>query len=384
MNVDAHYYAVLGFALACGFKKESALTLAYASQFVDDAKINQLTIQGSTQGIDPDCPSTNSLLNMATCHSYLRLKTFTHAAMINNTCAFHFVPGGKGPDFAWQMTCRPAGTVLQQIREAVLEIDDPVNFGVFLHAWADSFSHQGFSGLPSKPNDIECLCADERVYFSSGVYLSKPFRWLKQDLLRGKFDDILDYLVPAYGHAQALNYPDEPYIRKWSYTYDADDVYYHGPIPAVRNNPVIYRRAFESIADLLEAFLERHPSHRASSQTVCRIPHATLYRLLFSKKSVKNRVKQWQKFLSQLPLFSPADRHLKYDATRWLKQAFENFKTNKDLSKNRRIVTGAILTKNFRESNWYRYYLAVHWYKKHFHQYCHKAGLAFEHRPYYP
>ena len=39
MKIDAHYYALLAFCRACGFDKESACTIAHASQFVDDAKI---------------------------------------------------------------------------------------------------------------------------------------------------------------------------------------------------------------------------------------------------------------------------------------------------------------------------------------------------------
>ena len=46
MKIDAHYYAVLGFCRACGFNRESACTIAYASQFVDDAKINHVVIEG--------------------------------------------------------------------------------------------------------------------------------------------------------------------------------------------------------------------------------------------------------------------------------------------------------------------------------------------------
>ena len=101
MKVDAHYYGVLAFARACGFTKAAAWSVAYASQFVDDAKINQLTISGPIHGIDLDYLSPPSLLNMATCHSYTRMKTFNLAAMINNTCAFHFVPGCLGDGFAF-------------------------------------------------------------------------------------------------------------------------------------------------------------------------------------------------------------------------------------------------------------------------------------------
>ncbi len=51
MKIDVHYYAVLGFCRVCGFDKESACTIAYASQFVDEAKINHMVIDG--ESLDP-------------------------------------------------------------------------------------------------------------------------------------------------------------------------------------------------------------------------------------------------------------------------------------------------------------------------------------------
>ncbi len=71
MKIDAHYYALLGFSRACGFKKDCAILLGYASQFVDDARINHIVIGGDPAGIDHDTIEKEpSFFNMATCHSY--------------------------------------------------------------------------------------------------------------------------------------------------------------------------------------------------------------------------------------------------------------------------------------------------------------------------
>lgn len=61
-----------------------------------------------------------------------------------------------------------------------------------------------------------------------------------------------------------------------------------------------------------------------------------------------------------------------YDANRWLKEAFLNFEGKKF---NQRRVDGAIPTADFLVSNWYRYYLAVKWYKERFFHHCARAGL---------
>ena len=190
MRIDAHYYAVLAFAIQCGFKKASAKTLAYASQYVNKTKINQLTIDGPTYGIDLDCKITNSLINMSTCHSYGHLKTYNLAAMINNTCAFHFVPACDGDKFAWKMICKPEGPILREIKDRAIKEDDLVKLGIVLHAWADSYSHQGFSGLFSKPNDIQELQANSKVYLSKGMYTSSFIVWIRRDILKSNFDQI--------------------------------------------------------------------------------------------------------------------------------------------------------------------------------------------------
>lgn len=395
MHLDAHYYAILAFAVSCGFKKDSAQTLAYASQFVDDAKINQLTIDGPTYDIPANELSSKSLINMSTCHSYCHLKTFNHAAMINNTCAFHFVPGCNGNTFTWKMTCEPEGPILKKIMESALQDDDLVKFGMVLHAWADSYSHAGFSGLLSKPNDIDHLIAEQKPHLSMKTVVPRSILWMKRSFFNGRFDNIMDRLVPPYGHAQALNYPDEPFIREWSYSYDENDIYYENHKTYFRYNVDSYRKAFESITDLLKKFLANHPVHIDNLDEGVKSPSDRLYKTLFTRKSAPEREKGWLRVLGSMKPFEGVDRKsIKYDETKWLREAFENYDTDNDrfvekrffrLKKSgRRIVIGARLKETFTKSNWYNYFRSVRWYKKLFHKYAHENGLVFNHEPYFP
>ena len=379
MKVDAHYYGVLAFARACGFKKEAAWSVAYSSQFVDDAKINQLTIAGPTYGIDLDCLSPPSLLNMATCHSYTRIKTFNLAAMINNTCAFHFVPGCVGDGFAWKMACRPRGVIIESIAEEVVSKGDLVTLGILLHAWADSFAHEGFSGLLSKVNDINKLNPGRRAYFSTDLILPGIVLWFRKKVTHKRFDTIFDYMVPAYGHAQALHYPDEPYME-WSYGYDHKDVYYHGHDGATVDNRKRYREAFDSITEILDKFLEKHPKYGDPSPPQTPDLFERLYEALLMDARTSRRVKHWQETLKRLKLLSPQDKKmLDYDkGAAWFEEAFTNYDKERF---NRRIVRG-VLQENFLDSHWYQYYGAVRWYKERFHFYADQQGLAFNHEPY--
>ncbi|WP_164967600.1 DUF6765 family protein [Arcobacter sp. CECT 8985] len=49
MEISSHYYALLALCRIRGAKKEIAHKIAYASQFVDDAKINCLSANRSSK-----------------------------------------------------------------------------------------------------------------------------------------------------------------------------------------------------------------------------------------------------------------------------------------------------------------------------------------------
>ena len=368
MKIDAHYYAVLAFCLACGFDKGSAATIAYASQFVDDAKINHIIIAGSIPENVQQYDMINdqpSFFNMATCHSYTRIKTFNYSAMINNTSAFHFVPGCKGACFVRKMRCVERGQIIEQILEEALVEDNLVKLGLVLHVYADTFSHQGFSGLLSKVNDIEQLSILE----GSGILMDKfkyHLKWLKDAVYKH-----FDRLMPAYGHGQASVYPDLPYL-KWCYDYDFSDEFSRNlkSSPNI-SNPLRFTWAFIYMTKHLADYLRRHPQYRKTSPDPDCMD--VLFQALLIKKTDKKRVRNWQKTLVDQGLLNPSDREaIEYDEYRWLKEAFENFDPKKF---SQREVPDARLKQDFSTSAWYQYYLAVKWYKERLFHHCDQMGL---------
>ncbi|NLL52219.1 MAG: hypothetical protein GX248_05885, partial [Peptococcaceae bacterium] len=81
-----------------------------------------------------------------------------------------------------------------------------------------------------------------------------------------------------------------------------------------------------------------------------------------------NREKRWQKVMLEEGLFNNTDQHIiTYDEDYWLKNAFANYNRP---GFNRRKVKGVQLATNFANSDWYKFYLAVKWYKKKFFQAC--------------
>jgi len=367
MKIDAHYYAVLAFCRACGFNKKSACTIAYASQFVDDAKINHVVVEGDIPGeLQYDTiEGKPSFFNMATCHSYTRIKTFNYSAMINNTAAFHFVPGCNGNHFVKQLRCTEESPVITGILQEALLEEDLVKLGIVLHAYADTFSHQGFSGLLSKVNDIEQV----QVLNGSGIVVDKfkfILKWLK-DAVSEQFD----LLIPAYGHGQAMVYPDLPYLA-WQYAYDYTDEF----SMVLKSSGIIdnrdrFKRAFLGISKHLTLYLQTHEQYRGKDAHLDSLH--VLFDALLLKKMDGGRIRNWQKVLVEQRLLDPEDHDaLEYDPHRWLDDAFSNFDWK---TFDQRKVVGATLRPDFAQSNWYRYYRAVKWYKERLFHHCEKQGL---------
>ena len=381
MKIDAHYYAVLAFARACGFNKESAYQMAYASQFVDDAKINLMTIEDDP-GADVKHDVFNGkhmFLNMATCHSYTRLETFNYDAMINNTCAFHFVPGCEGKNFPEKLRCKEESEVIKNILNKALEEPDPIKMGIVLHAYADTFSHQDFSGLLSKVNDIQgCRNKSNLPNDWKDIAYKIGKFFVRQDLM----DKLLDKGLPAYGHGQAALFPDLPYLT-WAYENDISTKFSSTPKDEKKiENRQRFKRAFEKIKIHLEAFLEKYSEFRDLGEKLQRFD--VLFDTLTEENNTRNRIEDWKNLMVKNELFKKEELFEKkvlfkkndaiydYNENRWLKEAFANFDEKKF---HERTVRDVELDKDFTNSNWYKYYLAVEWYKDEFFDNCSKLGL---------
>ncbi|MGD2185309.1 MAG: hypothetical protein PVI71_04235 [Desulfobacterales bacterium] len=375
MKIDAHYYAILAFARACGFCKENAYQIAYASQFVDDAKINLMFLKKDAEtDIEHDIiGDKHFLVNMATCHSYTRVKTFNYDAMIHNTCAFHFVPGCNGEKFSEKLRCAEDSEVIQRILNQAVEQADPIKLGIALHAYADTFSHQDFSGLLSKVNDIKNPEAKSELPFD---WRDIAYKIGKFFVRKDKLDKLLDKGLPAYGHGQASWFPDLPYL-KWEFQYDPSSEFamaHEGKTEI--DNPQRFERAFQKIKMHLENFLEKQPQFKDPDIDFQKFD--VLFDTLKETKHTRKRIKNWKNLMvdnglfEKKELFDKVDAAYDYDENRWLKEAFANFDNEKF---HQRTVKDVEPAPDFPNSNWYKYYLAVGWYKEAFFDNCSKLGL---------
>jgi hypothetical protein len=381
MQKDAHYYAVLAFSRVSGFNKKAAHTVAYASQFVDDAKINHIIAKGKRIDLENTLNNGDEthFLNMATCHNYFRSRTFNFSAMMNNTCAFHFVPGCVGNNIARKFRCKEKSKVIENILKDALnnkEQNALEKFGMALHAYADTFSHQGFSGIPSKVNDIYKPYMHEPILSCRRLYDNQLRIFLRKQLRKCEMD------FTNYGHGQVFSCPDMAHVV-WSYKFDStdnftasdtnnsEDLKYTGKI----NNKERFKKAFKHIEEYLKGFLEFHEEYidtelynnSGNSKSAIIL---SLYNILVENTICqKFKESKWKDKIIDLGLYAEDDRKLfvEYDKDKWLRDAFSDYEENKF---DHRSVDGVYLNDNFANSNWYNFYNAVYWYKKKYYEYC--------------
>lgn len=369
MKRDAHYYAVLALCRTCGFDKESSLLIANASQFVDDAKINLLFPEKLNTEIEHDIVDGRpAFRDMATCQSFLWVGTFNYNDMSNNTCVFHFVPGCNGESYALKLKCMEESPVIISILEDVLSENDLIKLGMVLHAYMDTFSHQGFSGVLNTRNHIKRCEARTDSYLG---FIDSFFCLLKGGS-KYRLINAIDSVLPAYGHGQVLDFPDIPYLV-WSYEYgDANQKSKSHKSKEV-DNRIRFKRAFRNTKLFLENYLQEHQQFLDCNRKL--IKFEILMNNLLLEAGDKKREVNWIKFLIEQGLFSINELDtMIYDENRWLRKAFINF--DPLLFYNCKI-DGVQLADDFSDSSWYCFYLAVKWYKEKFYKYCNRFGLNF-------
>ncbi|MDR0921782.1 MAG: hypothetical protein LBM95_05310 [Lactobacillales bacterium] len=159
MKIDFHYYATNLAARLAGFSNEEAYIIAYSSQFVDDL----------TEKLVPDSPI---ITNYTTLH-------VTHMSVMEDWSennwqklrevyqVFHFVPGNEIYEITYQgakqyLTWKfqeeneeqlkeltlPSSPLVKEIVTSAVTSRNLYRIGLAAHAYADSFAHQGFAGVP--------------------------------------------------------------------------------------------------------------------------------------------------------------------------------------------------------------------------------------------
>jgi hypothetical protein len=162
MNAEFHYYALYYACVRAGLPEERARTIASSSQYVDDAISPWLVEEGGRE----------YLTQVTQNYSF-----WDEATLREVYLPFHFLPRGceeeGAPGSRW--AAAPDCPLAKELLVAALRSGDDYRLGIALHAYADGWAHQGFSG---------------RLEAGNAIDPSSP--------------------LPAVGHLQVLRAPDDP------------------------------------------------------------------------------------------------------------------------------------------------------------------------------
>jgi hypothetical protein len=318
MQRDLHYYGIGALARAAGFNRNDALTIAYASQYTDDSTesdLIQLELDESHLKFDP---VRTSYAGLETIHS------LTWSAQKRVWIPFHFLPPRPfDPDDSQSFSFltepnSPFGQLLlAQAAKEPLENHNRrlCRIGVALHTFADSWSHQDFSGRESRgENDVESISLRNRT----------TNRWRKLVIENLIFD-----ALPFIGHGEAGFFPDLAF-QEWKCV--------------VGNGRQVERDNIETFADAAKAIYDQlcpmdktdpsppvpwdeiEPKIRMLLAGKDRDPKGVeritlpAYRA-YQASMVEKRCKRWRDEFGYL--FEPEPEKYQYDKEAWRQKALE-------------------------------------------------------------
>ena len=278
MERDFHYYAIAVLARGAGLSEDQALTLAYASQLVDDA----------TNG-DPMRLGEDDIVFEPVLSAHVGLRAYDWSVQKRVYMPFHFIPPKPGmkPGDAWVVQADSVfarDLVARAVRSGAEGGNGPFSaktlctIGIALHTYADTWAHEGFSGRHHPENNVV------------GLEVKRNGKWERLALEELS----LNFWLPEIGHAEAGTYPDLPHI--WWRRHQKTGSWLE------RNNPEAFRRAAKAIFEILFAWADKtdsaesgHPARMSWEDAAPRID-----RLLRKDGSKEDRCAAWKGEFSDL------------------------------------------------------------------------------------
>ncbi len=321
MQIDFHFYGIYFLCRAVGIVSERAKRIAYASQYVDDAK-------DGGKFKSPDGFEFNTVHS-----SYGLLKTpFSEKAQREIWLPFHFVPNVMdGEEVGEKIVTRPDSLIcrsaMTQLRQ---DLGNDYKVGVFLHSWADTWAHQGFSARVGRENSCsDIICHNLRRNVSEEIlpFLGLIFGGMDIDLIKG------------VGHGEASTCPDEPYLD-WEYKNGFGTL-------VKRKNHDIFMQASETVFDFLTRDVSQNVGRDWSTI------ENDVSQVFAGKGNAEERGNFWRDLIASGNQFNPDERdnNIGYDEMEWRDEIVD-----KETGK---IKPGA----NVVNSHWYQFNEAARWYK---------------------
>jgi hypothetical protein len=248
MQKDFHFYVTYGLCRCWGFDGPESQIIASASQFTDDCVVFRKLPKPDGelyQPIETQCQPQRAMGRQAQ-RDILR--------------PFHFrsEEGNGGVVRAGNPAAADLVNGALLLRKKSKDGDWFHALGIALHAYVDTYSHQGFSPYRVPENTVDDLAP------ASGDAA------LLRDIM-GSFCAMYPNMPPRIGHAEAYHCPDVPFLV-WTYRNNGDISWIGVPADGVsiedgfirRDNPKIACAAVRGACGLVLPASGRAPNRRGS------------------------------------------------------------------------------------------------------------------------
>ena len=336
MQIDMHFYGVYAMARAAGLKPEHAHTVAYASQFVDDA----------TRTDTEDHEDGGKMRAIATAHSGGQVMKNLVVDILEQRrvwVPFHFLPGGEGADLSEKLLCRLDSPLAQEMMRNhiahAVQSDYPLQLmGIACHVYADTFSHWGFSGVCSRRNMVKGNSFEFENVTDKGIlayitnkytsFLAKYTPSFLIDNWRKIASGVGEKASGALGHGAVGTYPDRPYLH-WKFTYEQPDKV------SDRDNPTNFLKACARLHEWLSEFARQYYQGETVAAVRFQDIESEVKAIIDKQARKEDRIAAWQEAVSNGKLFTPGSERHHYDAKDWerMKEGFSRLSNSAEILK---------------------------------------------------
>ena len=181
MEKDFHYYVIYALAETAGYSPEDSRIIAYASQYVDDNNESQYPEKDGLPRFPSSIRLNGGYFRPIMTQS-MSVKSLVYEIQKFVYIPFHFMPGDNGKQVKGgtnRYSVTPNSKNARKLLKSAIASGDLYRIGIALHTFADTWSHQNFTGYEEDWNSV--------------FTWTSPYR----------------AIVPNIGHADVGHYPDE-------------------------------------------------------------------------------------------------------------------------------------------------------------------------------
>jgi len=306
MELDIHFYGIYSLARSAGCNPDSAHTIAYSAQFINDAIDDRGIVLRNGAIVKP----------LITSHKPLEHRDPTAEDQWKVLVPFHFLPGLKktARSFYGKLACSkgtqslPAKKILEH---ALIYKLDPFGAhlaGIAAHVYADTFSNYGFVGLSCDWNKAKHGSVMPSKSHTARI---KKYILSKFEINMLRISGTVADSIP-YGHVAVGDYPNRPYL-KWQY------VPKNSRKATNRDNQSDYLKACELLYDFFIDFLRDNKSHGKPDNRGFNGIRKTIEGILKKEERLPERIRHWEKAIASNALFQSTgkDKKVKYSEYDW-------------------------------------------------------------------